>query len=185
MDVLLLNFIQVFYPLLLAISTYILIELHARNFCSHRIQIALNTFVETFHGTFKDGLNGTTDYRVLPALFLITVMCSAILGSFATIFNGYIISYYDLVSLVLSSFIIAYARPCKTFLTNLSLSFHMMWVVTAIMTLRIYILNISSFFLVMLFAGIALVPHILMISWAIYKFLHNIRFKTRVASLLS
>ena len=309
MDVLLLNFIQVFYPLLLAISTYILIELHARNFrpivimwkpfgrcfakirrnwsatdsiihayatlfllsfanmndnafkilistnvynstgrvytnillnrpsihmysseyvyyvvivltlmfflsvcptallciysikmfrrklnncCSHRIQIVLNTFVETFHGTFKDGLNGTRDYRVLPALFLITILCSAIFGSFGNIFNGYIISYYNLVSLVLSSFIIAYARPCKTFLTNLSLSFHMMWVVTAIMTLRIYILNISSFFLVVLFAGIALVPHILMISWAIYKFLHNIRcvrqnfavFKTRVASLL-
>ena len=60
------------------------------------------------------------------------------------------------------------------------------------MTLMIYILNMSSLFLVMLFAGIALVSHILMISWAVYKFLHNIRcvrqnlavFKTRIASLL-
>ena len=35
-----------------------------KNCCSHRIQIVLNTFVETFQGTFKDGLNGTRDYRV-------------------------------------------------------------------------------------------------------------------------
>ena len=165
------------------------------NCCSHRIQIAFNTFVETFQGTFKDGLNGTRDYRVLPALFLIIVMVTTVFESFGSMSNnGSIILYFNMVLLVLTSFLIAYARPCKSFLTNLSLSFHMMWVTAAAVILVCWMenMNISSLFLAKLFAGIVLVPHILMISWAIYKILHNIRcvrqnfavFKTRVASVL-
>ena len=148
------------------------------NCCSHRIQIALNTFVETFHGTFKDGLNGTRDYRVLPALALIIVMVTTVFESFGSVSNnGYSMLYFNMVLLVLTSFLIAYARPCKSFLTNLSLSFHMMWVTTAVVILVCWMenMNIGSLFLAKLIAGIALVPHIPMISWAIYKFLHNIR----------
>ena len=162
------------------------------NCCSHRIQIVLNTFVETFQGTLKDGLNGTRDYRILPALFLIIVMVTAILASFADVFSIYIIGSYDIVLLVLSSFLIAFARPCKSFLTNLSLSFHLMWSATAGVSLMIWIgnVNLSSLLLVKMLAGIFLVPHILIISWAIYKVLCNIRcvrecwFKTKTAGQL-
>ena len=159
------------------------------NCCSHRNQIVLNTFVETFQGTFKDGLNGTRNYRILPALVLIIIMVTTILASFADVFSMHILGSYDIVLLVLSSFLIAFTRPCKSFLTNLSLSFHMMWSATAGVILMIWIgnVNLSRLFLVKILTGISLFPHILIISWAIYKVLRNIRcvrecwFKTSTA----
>ena len=159
------------------------------NCCSYRIQIVLNTFVETFQGTFKDGLNGTRNYRILPALVLIIIMVTTILTSFADVFSMYIVGSYDIVLLVLSSFLIAFARPCKSFLTNLSLSFHMFWSATAGVILMIWAgnVNLNSLFLVKILTGISLVPHILIISWTIYKVLRNIRcvrelwFKTKTA----
>ena len=118
-------------------------------------------------------------------------MCSTVFESFVGVS---VILYFNMVLLVLTSFLIAYARPCKSFLTNLSVSFHMMWVTTAAVILACWKenMNVSSLFLAKLIAGIALVPHILMISWAIYNIFHNIRcvrqnfavFKSRVASVL-
>ena len=161
------------------------------NCCSQRIQIVFNIFVETFQGTFKDGLNGNRDYRVFPAIFATIIMFTTLLGSFGNVFNMYL-PFYTLILLVLLSFVIAFARPCKSFLTNLSLSFHMMWSATAGVILMGWMSNMSlgSLFLVKLFTCVVLIPHILMISWAIYKLLCNIRcvrecwFKTRTAGLL-
>ena len=146
------------------------------NCCSQRIQIALKTFVETFQGTFKDGLNGTRDYRISPALFAFLVMLSTILASLGKVFHVYLILYFT-VLLTLSSFLIAFVRPCKSFLTNLSLSFHLMLLAIGAIFLIIWIesMSISNFLLPKFLAGIILVPHILMISWATYKLLHNIR----------
>ena len=161
------------------------------NCFSHRIQIFLNTFVETFHGTFKDGLNGTRDYRVLSAVTLIAVMFTTIVASVGVVLDIYIIFSYGMALLVLSSFLIAYVRPCKSFLTNLSLSFHMMLVATACYIVACWNSNTSLKMssLAMLFAGIFLTPHIIMISWAMYKLLHKVNcirrsvavFKTRTA----
>ena len=159
---------------LLCIYSIKLFRRKFNNCCSQRIQIALNTFVETFHGTFKDGLNGTRDFRILPALFLIIVMVTTMLASFADVFN---IHTYNILLQILSSFLIAFTRPCKSFLTNLSLSFHLMWSATAGVILMCWIGNVSlgSLCLVKMLTGILLVPHILMISWAIYKLLLNIQ----------
>ena len=65
---------------------------------------------------FKDGLNGTRDYRVLSAVTLIIVMFTTIVASFGDVFDIYIIFSYGVALLVLSSFLIAYVRPCKSFL---------------------------------------------------------------------
>ena len=146
------------------------------NCCSHRIEIALNIFVDTFQGTFKDGLNGTRDYRISPALFLILVICCTSLGSFGHIFNVNTMLFLG-VLLVLTSFLISYARPCKSFVTNLSLSFHMLLSATigAILSFR-------TSTVAMLLASIALIPHVLMIFWVIHKLLHNIQcFRRTVA----
>ena len=70
----------------------------------------------------------------------------------------------------------------------------MMWAATlAVMVwYGIDSMTIKTLFLAMLFAVTLPVPHALIISWAIYKLLHNIQpvkqnvavFKTRVVSLL-
>ena len=185
----LLFFLGVCPTALLCIYSIKMFRRKSNNCCSHRIQIVLNTFVETFQGTFKDGLNGTRNYRILPALVLIIIMVTTIFASFADVFSKYILGCYDIVLLVLSSFLISFARPCKSFLTNLSLSFHLMWSATTGVILMGWMSNgkLSSLLLVKLFTCVVLIPHILIISWAIYKLLHNIRcvrecwFKTKTA----
>ena len=42
--------------------------------CSARKRIALSVFAETFQGCYKDGLNGTRDYRVTPATIMFLSM---------------------------------------------------------------------------------------------------------------
>ena len=178
---------------LLCIYSIKLCRRKLNNCCSHRIEIALNTFVDTFQGTFKDGLNGTRDYRISPALFLILVICCTSLGSFGHVFNVNTMLFLG-VLLVLTSFLIAYAHPCKFFVTNLSLSFHMMLSATIGAILACWMGNMSfrASTVAMLLAGIALIPHVLMTFWVIHKLLPNIQcfkhsvaaFKTRVASLL-
>ena len=153
------------------------------NCCSHRIEIALNTFVDTFQGTFKDGLNGTRDYRISPALFLILLICCTSLGSFDHVFNVNTMLFLG-VLLVLTSFLIAYAHPCKFFVTNLSLSFHMMLSATIGAILACWMGNMSfrTSTVAMLLAGIALIPHVLMTFWVIHKLLHNIQCFRRTVS---
>ena len=135
---------------LLCIYSIISFRIKLNNCCTQRIQIALNTFVETFQGTFKNGLNGSRDYRVSPALLLIILMCCLMLGALGNIIKAYLIPSF-IVLLVLSSFLVAYARPCKSFLTNLPLSFHMMWTAT-LSSYFIDSLTIRTSFLAMLFA---------------------------------
>ena len=103
-------------------------------------------------------------------------MLSTILTSLGKVFHVYLLLYFT-VLLTLSSFLIALVRPCKSFLTNLSLSFHLMLLAIGAIFLIIWIesMSISNFLLPKFLAGITLVPHILMISWATYKLLHNIR----------
>ena len=168
---------------LLCIYSIKLCRRKLNNCCSHRIEIALNTFVDTFQGTFKDGLNGTRDYRISPALFLILLICCTSQGSFGHVFNVNTMLFLG-VLLVLTSFLISYARPCKFFVTNLSLSFHMMLSATIGAILAFWMGNMSfrTSTVAMLLAGIALIPHVLMIFWVIHKLLHNIQcFRRTVA----
>ena len=122
-------FLGVIPTALLCIHSVKLFRKKLNNCCSQRIQIALNTFADTFNGTCEDGLNGTRDYRVLPALLAVLIMLSAIIGTLGHVLNISVLPVF-VIMLVLASFIIAYTLPCKSFWTNASLSFHMMWSAT-------------------------------------------------------
>ena len=45
-----------------------------QRFLSTKLQLALYTFMDTFHGHYKDGTNGTRDYRYFPAVHLILLV---------------------------------------------------------------------------------------------------------------
>ena len=143
--------------------------------CSQRVQIAFNIFVDTLQGTFKDGLNGTRDYRSLPAVIALLVMLSAVLGAVGHTLNFFLIPVFTVI-LVLASILVAFARPCKTLSTNISLSFHLGWIaVMAILLLHFIYDNgaIDSTPAVLLVAAVP-IPHILMLIWFAYKILHRI-----------
>ena len=84
---------------LLCIYSIKMLRRKVSNCCSQRIQIVLNTFVDTFQGTFKDGLNGTRDYRIFPAILATIIMFTTLLGSFGNVFNMYL-PFYTLTLLV-------------------------------------------------------------------------------------
>ena len=42
--------------------------------CSQRLQITMNMFVETIHGPFKDGCNGTHDFRTVAGLVVCLIL---------------------------------------------------------------------------------------------------------------
>ena len=59
-----LEYIEAFYPLILKLLSYICIKLHAYN---HNFR----PVVLLFQGQYKDGTNGTRDFRMVSALYLI------------------------------------------------------------------------------------------------------------------
>ena len=68
-------FIFIVLPPILVLMMYssrLCDKLHSR--LSPRLNLALLTFVHTYQGCFKDGTNGTQDYRVLSGGFLVLYM---------------------------------------------------------------------------------------------------------------
>ena len=169
-------FLGVIPTALLCIHSVKLFRKKLNNCCSHRIQIALNTFADTFHATFKDGLNGTRDYRVLPAVFALLTMFSVVIGTFGYVLHFYLIPFF-VVMLAFASLLIAYALPCKSFMTNVSLSFHLLWMAAiAIISLN-YVLDIGAINIALaeLLVCFIPIPHVLMFLWVVYKVLRKIR----------
>lgn len=136
--------------------------------CSQRVQIAMNTFADTFQGTFKH------KYRILPAVLAYSQMFLTFLGTVSHTLSFYIFPVFVAI-LVIISFLIAYARPCKSLSTDISLSFHLLWMGTIALLLTNYLIDIEEINipLHLVIAAIVPVPHILMILWVLYKILNN------------
>ena len=140
--------------------------------CSRRCVIGLNTFIETFQGPYKNGCNGTRDFRIVPGLvgclvLLYTMFCSL----------HYVISHeptYLLLSLstalAVVSVLCAYLRPCKSSIANLSLTFHCIWMAGFAMIIALWNIapSVQSSVLVVLIGIGSPLPHVLMIGWIVY-----------------
>ena len=146
---------------------------------SHRKQIVIKIFAETFQESFKDGLNGTRDFRMFPGLAILSaalyIIAEAINSYGGTVGVSCLICGFVILSL---SLLIAWGRPCKTWTANTSLSFHFfllgVWILLfALWREDAYIGTDSlSVSLVLL----PLIPHIMMLGWLMYKiacYLHN------------
>ena len=95
---------------------------------STRKQLAITAFAEALHNCFKDGLNGTRDYRALAGLVILGLpVCSCLsylvwkIVAPATGLTRHIIDGYLVFAL---SLVMSYVRPCKSTLANFSLSYH-------------------------------------------------------------
>ena len=94
---------------------------------SARKQLAITAFAEALHSCFKDGLNGTRDYRALAGCM---IMIQVVYGFVGNAIEHVVIGYTKRVviglTLIFSSLVISYVRPCKLRITNLSFSYHLM-----------------------------------------------------------
>ena len=146
-----------------------------------RFQLSVNFFIETFQNCYKDGLNGTYDFRFLSSvpffLFLIFVLLSTIPGT--TKFNShiYLAGCISLVFIILG-IIISYVRPFKSLYNNFSFTFHFavfsFMGVVGIIWYEDHIMSAHS--LAMLFTCLSLLPHIFALATLVYHILRRIRF---------
>ena len=168
----LLFFFGVCPSLLLLLYSIQLCRRKLQRCCSQRLVIGLNTFVETFQGPFKNGCNETRDYRILPGIVACAVLLITTLGSLKNVFhyNSYFSSFFVAFFAFISVFF-AYTHPCKSVITNLSFTFHSMWIaaIGAIFVLWLHAPYLDSRILLLLLYISVPVPHILMLLWVLYK----------------
>ena len=88
-----------------------------------RKRLAITAFVEALHSCFKDGLNGTIDYRALAGLIPFLIIPYACVVVILHAF-GYGQSLAAVFFLAVLSFIVLCFRPCKSTISNISLAFH-------------------------------------------------------------
>ena len=81
---------------------------------SPRKQLAITAFVEALNCNFKDGLNGTRDYRSLAGIFLCFPPYFSILGSFLNIAMNYNFYIRFFMTAALVSLLAGVLRPFKS-----------------------------------------------------------------------
>ena len=141
---------------------------------STRKQLAITAFAEALHNCFKDGLNGTRDYRALAGLVIMVSPLISVIGliawrllSFTGLYSHHCVSGYILFAL---SLLVSYVRPCKSTLTNISLSYHgfMLGVIIVFGLCAWEDNHFKTESLELTFVIIPLVSHILVLCWALY-----------------
>ena len=95
-------------------------------FMSSRKQLAIMIFVEALNNCFKDGLNGTRDYRSFAGFLLLCFPLSGVWGWFIQMtIGGYEDDACLFFNIAFLSLFVAYTRPLKSMVANMSLSFYM------------------------------------------------------------
>ena len=140
-------------------------------FLSARKRLAITAFAEALHSCFKNGLNGTRDYRAMAgATLFLPLLLGAIIffsRSFNTSSSSHIIKIVLWMILVC---IVSYVKPCKSAVANISLSFHltMIGILMCLTFLWEFDLSVKTDTLELMFIVTFLSPHILVAVWAGY-----------------
>ena len=141
---------------------------------STRKQLAITAFAEALHNCFKDGLNGTRDYRALAGLIILGYPVAALL-SYLTLkivapptgLTRHIIEGYMSFAL---SLVVSYVRPCKSTLANFSLSYHVFMLGVLLFGKNYWYIDISvkTEALELTFIIIPFLSHMFVFFWVVY-----------------
>ena len=140
-------------------------------FLSARKQLAITAFAEALHSCFKDGLNGTRDYRALIGAILFLVLIYAAVDSVSQLITGY--DAADLITIMMWMMFVcgaSYIKPCKSVIANMSLIFHVSLFGILMFATYLWQYNTSAGTLGLELTTIAtfLIPHILVALWVGY-----------------
>ena len=134
-----------------------------------RWQYGLGAFMDVFQGYYKDGRDGTRDYRAASSIHLIIVS----LIVYRTVYiNSYVRSYklsYAQQCLVAVSLFYALARPCRQRRANIiqSLVYFLTAVVIQLIISCTYHCSTRNEYLAMLLC--LLTPHVILCAYVVYK----------------
>ena len=133
--------------------------------------MAITAFAEALHSCFKDGLNGTRDYRALAGVtsFLLPLY-SAICYLPRRVISGGTSNIVEIVLWMILVCIVSYVKPCKSVVANISLSFHMTMygILMCLAYLWEFDVSVETDTLELIFIVTLLSPHILVAVWAGY-----------------
>jgi hypothetical protein len=113
----------VFIPCLLLIIYLTRLYRSLSQFSSARKQLAITSFVESLNCCFKDGLNGTRDYRTCAGLVMLLFPLCILVVSYWPFFPGFSLEIRLCYLFSLLSLFISYASPFKSTVTNVSVSY--------------------------------------------------------------
>ena len=141
-------------------------------FLSARKRLAITAFAEALHSCFKDGLNGTRDYRALAGAPIFLTLSGGAVNWLLSSLTDFMTR--DIVTILLWMMfvcLVSYVKPCKSAIANVSLSFHM-----ALLGIFIAVQYLwwndpyvgSTYTLELTFIATLLTPHILVALWAGY-----------------
>jgi len=140
--------------------------------CSPRKRIAIKTFAEALHSCFKNGLNGTRDYRTISGFLIIVPLLYFAVKLAVTCMMPYhtTIIFIDVLLLFVSALIVCF-RPCNSLIMNFSLSYHVM--LCGLLSLNAELGMKDAFFSIKTLAIISVVlpaiSHVLILMWAGYR----------------
>ena len=140
-------------------------------YLSARKRLAITAFAEALHSCFKDGLNGTRDYRALAGatLFVFILYCTTnnILSHITT---PRTVSTIATVMWMIFVCVLSYVKPCKSAIANISLIFHMTLygIVMTAYHLWQYESSVGTYTLEQIFIAVFVTPHVLVAVWGGY-----------------
>ena len=146
-------------------------------FLSARKRLAITAFAEALHSCFKDGLNGTRDYRALAGAQLFLILLGSVASMFLYFLKAHNITMdgattYTVEILLWMMFVclVSYVKPCKSAIANVSLSFHLILfgILDCVRYLWWYDSYARTYPLELTFIATLLTPHILVALWAGY-----------------
>ena len=142
--------------------------------CSHATN--LRTFVETFQGSLRNGVNGGCDFRFLSGAPMLLFLSIAFSSVFSTITRTSFVCAPAIGVILSVSF--AYVRPYKSLYMNLSMSFHfgVLGLVAGVFTLWYAEVEfVDTQFLASAITMLAILPHLVALIMILVWILHRIR----------
>ena len=148
-------------PLYMNISSHI----------SPRKQIAIKIFAETFQECFKDGLNGTRDYRTLPGLAILACVLFIAVEMVKDRNDATPTSFILGFVCIALSLAVSCARPCKASVANTSLCFHftLLGVWSILQGLWYQDQHVHTEALALSLVLLPLLPHLFLSLWVLHR----------------
>jgi hypothetical protein len=143
------------------------------HYLSLRWQHAVSAFIDTFQGHYKDGTNGTRDYRAASGIHLLVIFL-IILLSIAFSRRPFVLDYMQPILVAISLFY-ALARPCKKKYANPIQALLYIVIALVLFISSSIKFHIHTFQIVLFMLLCALTPHILLSMYIFYKVIRRIR----------
>ena len=153
---------------------------------SPRKQLLLHIFADTFHCCYKDGLNGSYDFRFLspaPMVLCLSMVLASMYVSGTRVDLSYML-FYSAFFLVLS-IVIAYVKPYKSGYLNFSLSFHSVILGFEACAIVIWMESriISPQLVAQVLALLVSLPHLFALMTAVYYILNRTRLMRKMIQM--